>query len=89
MHGINADLVHLIKSIMKTWNINLEVTTNKVKETIGPIKVNRGILQGDSFCVRLFTLSLTQLHGTLGAQKDINYHMPQTEKSPTPFLLMI
>ena len=61
MHGINADLIHLIKSVMKTWNINLEVTINKVKETIGPIKVNRGILKGDSFCVRLFTLSLNPI----------------------------
>ena len=25
MHGIDANLVHLIKSSMKTWNINLEV----------------------------------------------------------------
>ena len=37
MHGINADLIYLIKSVMKTWHINLEVTTNKGKETIGPI----------------------------------------------------
>ena len=61
MHGINADLIHLITSVMKTWNINLEVTTNQGKETIGPIKVNRGILQGDSFCVCLFTLSLNPI----------------------------
>ena len=58
MHSIDANLIHLIKSAMKTGNINLEVATNKGKETVGPIKVKRGILQGDSFCVRLFTPSL-------------------------------
>ena len=58
---MNANVIHLIKPAMKTWNIKLEVTTNKGKETVGPIKVNRGILQGDSFCVRLFTLSLNPI----------------------------
>ena len=61
MHGINADLIHLIKSAMKIWNTNLEVTTNKGKEATGPIKVNRGILQVGSFCVRLFTPSLNPI----------------------------
>lgn len=37
MHGINADLIYLIKPVMKTWHISLEVTTNKCKETIGPM----------------------------------------------------
>jgi hypothetical protein len=61
MHGINTDIVHLIKSVMETWSINLEVSTNQGKKIIGPIKVNRGILQGDSFCVRLFTLALNPI----------------------------
>ena len=61
MHGIDTNLIHLIESAMKTWNINLEVTTNKGKETVGPIKVKRGILQGDNFHVQLFTLSLNPI----------------------------
>ena len=64
MHGINADL------------INLEVTTNKGKGTIGPVKVNKGILQGDSFVWDFSLYHLTQLHGTIGVRKDINYHTP-------------
>ena len=31
------------------------------KEKIGPIEVNKGILQGDSFCVSLFTLALNPI----------------------------
>ena len=62
MHGIDTNLIHLIKSAMKTWNINLEVATNKGKETVGPIKVKSGILQGDNFRVQLFTLSLNHLN---------------------------
>ena len=61
MHGIDGNLIHLIKSAMKTWNIKLEVTTNKGKETVGSIKVNRGILQRDYFCVRFFNLSLNPI----------------------------
>ena len=61
MHGIHDGLVHLIKSVMNTWSITLEVNTNDGKEKIGPIKVNKGILQGDSFCVSLFTLALNPI----------------------------
>ena len=61
MHGICNSLIHLIKSAMKTWRITLEVNTSNGKERIGPIKVNRGILQGGSFCVRLLTLALNPI----------------------------
>ena len=61
MHGIRNSLIHLIKSAMKTWRITLEVNTSNGQVKIGPIKVNRGILQGDSFCVRLFTFALNPI----------------------------
>ena len=62
MRWIHNSLIHLIKSATaKTWRITLEVNTSNGKETIDPIKVNRGILQGDSFCIRLFTLALNPI----------------------------
>ena len=61
MHGIHNSLIHLVKSAMKTWRITLKVNTSNGKENIGSIKVNRGILQGDSFCVRLFPLALNPI----------------------------
>ena len=48
-HGIHFSLINLIKSVMKTWSITLEVKPSEGKETVSTIKVNGGILQGDSF----------------------------------------
>ena len=41
--------------------ITLEVTTDQGPTHIGPIDVNRGIPQGDSFCVQLFTMCLNPI----------------------------
>ena len=49
IHGIHFSLINLIKSVMKTWRITLEVKPSEGKETFSTIKVNRGIFQGDSF----------------------------------------
>ena len=49
IHGIHFGEINLIKSVMKTWRITLEVKPSEGKETVSTIKVNRGILQGDSF----------------------------------------
>ena len=60
-HGVPVVLIHFIKNIVKIWEISLEINTKNGKEKIETIKVNRGILQGDSFCVTLFTLSVNPL----------------------------
>ena len=46
---------------MKKWRITLEVNMSEGKETISTIKVNRELLQGDSFYGRLFTLALNPI----------------------------
>ena len=43
------------------WKITLEVTTDQGPAHMGPIDVNRGILQRDSFCVQLFTMCLNPI----------------------------
>ena len=53
LHRINSRIISLIESIMTVWKITLEVTTDQGPTHIGPIDVNRGILQGYSFCVQL------------------------------------
>jgi len=69
-HGINKRLITLIKNIIQTWKITLSAPTCNGRESIGPISIQRGILQGDSFCVKLFTLCLNPiawyLHTTEG-----------------------
>ena len=54
-------LIDFIKNIVKTWEISIEINTKNGKEKIETIKVNRGILQGDSFCVTLFIMSVNPL----------------------------
>ena len=50
IHGIHFSLINLIKSVMmKKWRITLKVNTSEGKETSSKIKVNRKLLQGDSF----------------------------------------
>ena len=48
---------------MRVWKITLEVTIDQgpTQGPIGPIDVNRGIWQGDSFCVQLFTMCLNPI----------------------------
>ena len=88
MHGIHNSLIHLIKPAMKTWRITLEVNTSNGKETIGPIKVNRGILQGDSFCVRLFTLALNPIAWSLRSTEGYTLSPPPNQKIGTHVLFV-
>ena len=61
LHRINSRIISLIESIMRAWKIRLEVITDKGPTQIDPIDVNRGIRQGDSFCVQLFTVRLNPI----------------------------
>ena len=60
-HGAPVVLIDFIKNIVKTLEISIEINTTNGKEKIETIKVNRGILQGDSFCVTLFIMSVNPL----------------------------
>ena len=70
MHCILDKIAKFITTTMKNWQINLEVKTPDTKETLGPIKLDQGILQEDSFCVKRFTICLNPiawfLRGTEG-----------------------
>ena len=46
---------------MKIWETTIEVTTCNGREKADPISIKRGILQGDSFCVTLFIMSLNPI----------------------------
>ena len=64
-HGLPTKLTAFIKNIIKKWEIALEVKTKDGKDKIGPISLHRRILQGDSFCVRLFTTCLNPISWSL------------------------
>ena len=77
MHNIPSKIINFIKNTVESWSIALEV---KVKEGIGPIQLKQGILQGDSFCVRLFTLCLNPIAWCLRSTEGYTYSHDKQEK---------
>ena len=56
MNKTNKRTIKFVENIMKGWKISITVDTVNGKEQLEPINVKRGILQGDSFVVKLFIL---------------------------------
>ena len=63
MHTMNEKIVAFVESVMRSWTITLHVRTSagNYNQEIGPLIIKRGILQGDAFCVKLFTLCLNPI----------------------------
>ena len=79
-HGVPVVLIDFIKNIVKTWEISIEINTKNGKEKIETIKVNRGILQGDSFCVTLFIMSVNPLAWYIRSTEGYNITCHRNEK---------
>ena len=79
-HGVPIVLIDFIKNIVKTWEISIEINTKNGKEKIETIKVNRGILQGDSFCVTLFIMSVNPLAWYIRSTEGYNITCHRNEK---------
>ena len=79
-HGVPVVLIDFIKNIVKTWKISIEINTKNGKEKIEKIKVNRGILQGDSFCVTLFIMSVNPLAWYIRSIEGYNITCHRNEK---------
>ena len=73
-------LIDFIKNIVKTWEISIEINTKNGKEKIETIKVNRGILQGDSFGVTLFIMSVNPLAWYIRSTEGYNIACHHNEK---------
>ena len=73
-------LIDFIKNIVKTWEISIEINTKNGKEKIETIRVNRGILQGDSFCVTLFIMSVNPLAWYIRSTEGYNSTCHLNEK---------
>ena len=58
MNKINKRIIKFIENKMKGWNISITVETLNGEEQLEPAYVERDILQGDSFVVKLFILCL-------------------------------
>ena len=79
-HGVPVVLIDFIKNIVKTWEISIEINTKNGKEKIETIKVNRGILQGHSFCVTLFIMSVNPLAWYIRSTEGYNITCHCNEK---------
>ena len=64
IHNTHPKLISMVKNIIQNWKITLEVTTRQGKEQIGPIKVNRGIIQGDDLVLSFTLYQLILLDGS-------------------------
>ena len=73
MDNIPLKITNFIKNTMERWSITLEVKLNNAKESIGPIQLKQGILQGASFCVRLFILCLNPIGWWLRSTEGYSY----------------
>ena len=80
LHNIPTKITNFITNTMKKWSITLEVKINEKKERIGPIQLKQGILQGDSFCVRLFTLCQNPIAWWLRSIEGYTYSHNKQEK---------
>ena len=63
-------VMNIIEKIMKTWETTIKVTTCNGRETVDPISIKRRILQGGSFCVTLFIVSLSPIAWYLRTTED-------------------
>ena len=79
-HGVLVVLIDFIKNIVKIWEISIEINTKNGKEKIETIKVNHRILQGDSFCVTLFIMSVNPLAWYIRSNKGYNITCHRNEK---------
>ena len=79
-HGVPVELIDFIKNIVKTWEISIEINTKNGKEKIETIKVNRGILQGNPFCVTLFIMSVNPLAWYIRSTEGYNITCHRNEK---------
>ena len=79
-HGVHVVLMDFIKNIVKIWEISIEINTKNEKEKIETIKVNCEILQGDSFCVTLFIMSVNPLAWYVRSSEGYNITCQHNEK---------
>ena len=80
-HGVNERLVCFIEKITKLWKTTLIVPTEKGTEKVRPIRIQRSILQGDSFCVNLFILCINPIAWYLRATEGYTFSHNKTSKT--------
>jgi Reverse transcriptase (RNA-dependent DNA polymerase) len=65
IYKVNPILVKFLKTIMTNWRTTLKLNIGKEQITSDPVKIRRGIFQGDSLSALWFCLSINPLSNIL------------------------
>ena len=67
MYRFNEKVIRFMETSMNNWNTTMKLYYNDGCIITDPIKIKRGIFQGDSFSPLLFCLALVPLTSELAA----------------------
>ena len=87
MYEAHPNMRSLIEKIINSWTITLEIVTAQGKERIGPIKVNRGIMQGDDFSVLLYAISVDPISWAIRTSEG--YRLTHEKNDKVTHLLFV
>jgi hypothetical protein len=87
MVGVNDIIVKFCKLTMEKWNTVLRLKTDQEIMQLRPIKINRGIFQGDSLLPLLFCIALITLTHEIN-RAECGYKVCGTERKISHLLHM-
>ena len=76
MHKFPVTLINAIMKVVKRTSTRLIADTKTGNETSSPIHLKKALLQGDSFCPRLFTIYLNPLTWKIKTMKGYTLSKP-------------
>ena len=76
LHRFPVWLSRTVEKFSKSWNTRMMATTKQGRETSEPIRFLKGLPQGDTLCLRLFTVCLIPIAWKISASKGYNLSKP-------------
>ena len=87
MYETHPKIISLIEKIINSWTITLEIVTAQDKEHIGPITVNRGIMQGDDLSILLYAISVDLISWAIRSSEG--YRLTHEKNDKVTHLLFV
>jgi len=70
IYKISPKIVDLLKEIITHWQVTMKSQVNNKSNIINPIRITRGIFQGDSLIPLWFCLALNSLSAFLNDKNE-------------------